>query len=100
MLGKELNAGEKVKRWEKELNTAKGGGSKRAGKLAVEQGVKRSTAPRASADMQNVRNVQNMQNCKTCKTCTILWFFSSGGKIRPQVNTIEVKRWILVSTLH
>ena len=30
MLGKELNAGEKVKRWEKELNTAKGGGSQRA----------------------------------------------------------------------
>ena len=73
MLGKELNAGEKVKRWEKELNTAKGGGSERAsGQAAVEQGVKRSTAPRASADMQNVRNVQNMQNCKTCKTCTIL----------------------------
>ena len=37
MLGKELNAGEKVKRWEKELNTAKGGGSKRASEQASRQ---------------------------------------------------------------
>ena len=51
-LGKELNAGEKVKGWEKELNTAKGGGSERASSSGA--GVKRSTAPRASADMQNV----------------------------------------------
>ena len=39
VLGKELNAGEKVKRWEKELNTAKGGGSGQAGKLAGSRGA-------------------------------------------------------------
>ena len=96
--GKRVECWGKVKRWEKELNTAKGGGSEQASRQQWSRGVKRSTAPRASADMQNVGNVLNMQNCKTCKTCTILWFYSS-GKIQPQVNMIEVRTWILVSTV-
>ena len=38
-LGKELNAREKVKRWEKELNTAKGGGSEQASRQQWSSGA-------------------------------------------------------------
>ena len=48
-LGKRVEHGER--RWERASEQA-----------AVEQGVKRSTAPRASADMQNKGEM-----CKTCK---------------------------------
>ena len=83
MLGKKSNAGKKSWTRRKEV-----GASERAGSSGA--GVKRSTAPRASADMQNVQNVQNMQNCNICKTCTILYFFTS-GKIRPHLKAL---RWI------
>ena len=104
VLGKELNAGEKVKRWEKELNTAKGGGSERAsGQAAVEQG-------------SNGQLHQGLpQTCKTwemCKTCKIAKHVKLAqsceslhvqvGKIWPQMKMIEVKSKtrFLVSTLN
>ena len=70
----------------------------------MEQGVKRSTAPRASADMQNKGEM-----CKTCKIAKHVKLAQSCeslhvqvGKIWPQMKMIEVKSKtrFLVSTLN
>ena len=66
MLGKELNAGEKVKRWEKELNTAKGGGSKRASEQASRQQWSRGSNGQLHQGLP-----QTCKTCKMCKTCKI-----------------------------
>ena len=83
MLGKELNAGEKVKGWEKELNTAKGGGSE----LASRQQWSRGSNGQLHQGLPQTCKTWEM--CKTCKIAKHVKLAQSCGSI--QVGKFSLK---------
>ena len=89
VLGKELNAGEKVKRWEKELNTAKGGGSKRASEQASRQQWSRGSNGQLHQGLP--QTCETWEMCKTCKIAKHVKLAQSCGSF--QVGIFGLK-WI------